>query len=183
MIEIDSVQPNKSSALVALGLTTMTNGELYKVKYLNSFGQVDCLVALGIGEGVGPDYYTIISDGGEFLVTRVVSSLPDISEAVFGAVFLLVDDSGIYRCHLSEEGEWKKEKVKGDHVVSVSADSGKYFISGGQQIQGFSSESSSIKIVTDKNTYIVPVPFPPYIEKEDGGYYGYDATMIGVWDE
>lgn len=131
MNRIDIIQPNKASALIVLGTTRITDGELYKIRYINSFGHLDCLVALGIGDGIGPDYYTILSDRGTFLVSSIVSSLPDISEAVFGAVYLLVNGEGVWRAHMSKENGWEKEEVLGDHIITCVSDSGLYLLSDG----------------------------------------------------
>ena len=133
MKQIGKTQPNLSSALVALGTTKMTDGEIYKIQYINSFGHTDYLLGLGTGEGVGPDYYTILSSRREFLVSSIVTSLPDISSAIFGSVYLLVDGDKVYRCHLSEEGqEWEMEEVQGDHILTCLSDSGMYLLSGGR---------------------------------------------------
>lgn len=204
---MENIQPNKSSALIALGIMRMTEGEIYKIQYINSFGQIDCLVALGIGDGVGPDYYTIISDGSEFLVNKIVTSLPDISDAVFGSVFLLTTEDGLWRCHISPDHVWAKEKIEGDHIVTCSEDGGKYFIASGNITTGFSSDNLSFQLVTDKAIYTIPINMYPTreeLEIEDDGedeggsedegdsgnsseyYYGGGSSgfnMIGVWDE
>lgn len=134
---MNEIQPNKASALIALGTTKMVDGEIYKVRYINSFGNLDCLIALGTGDGVGPNFYTLLSDRGMFLVTSIVSSLPDISRGIFGEVYLLVSPEGIFRCHLSNQTDneiyWEKEEVLGDHLVSCVEDSGMYLVSRGGQ--------------------------------------------------
>lgn len=187
---MNEIQPNKASALIALGTAQMVDGEIYKVRYINSFGNLDCLIALGTGDGVGPNFYTLLSDRGMFLVTSIVSSLPDISKAVFGEVYLLVTSEGIFRCHISNQTDsgisWEEEEVLGDHLVSCTEDSGMYLVSNGT-IKPINSESSTqpspqppslspspqpspqpplqpslqIKLVTTEETYSIPLTFWP----------------------
>lgn len=184
------IYSNLSSALIALGIMSVKEGEVYKIPYTNQFGEIDFLVALGTGDGVGPKYYTIISDKRLFIVSKIVSELPDVSQGVFGAVYLLMDpDGGVFRCHLSDtnadEGTvWEKEEISGDHMISCTEDAGLYFLRGGS-LSGFSS-SLSVQIVTDKNTYDIPVSSWPSVRKESyyTDYYNESGeNTIGVWDE
>ena len=203
---MNEIQPNKASALIALGTAQMVDGEIYKVRYINSFGNLDCLIALGTGDGVGPNFYTLLSDRGMFLVTSIVSSLPDISKAVFGEVYLLVTSEGIFRCHISNQTDsgvsWEEEEVLGDHLVSCTEDSGMYLVSNGT-IKPINSESSTqpspqppsispspqpspqpslqpslkIKLVTTDGTYSIPLTFWPTKETSSNSYnYSYNNS-------
>lgn len=92
-IQREVTHKNKASALVVLNTLTIKEGEILKIKYYTSSGQEDSLVAIGIGNGVGPSYYTLVSDQSIPLITSILDYRPDVSDMVSGAIYLFNDSA------------------------------------------------------------------------------------------
>ena len=73
------IEDSRRLALVKLHTTKFVSGELVQALYRTGTGKIDTLLALGIGNGTGEDYYKLISAGGIDIIEDIVTSLPDVS--------------------------------------------------------------------------------------------------------
>ena len=111
-IQLDVTHKNKASALVVLNTLTIKEGEILKIKYYTSSGQEDSLVAIGIGNGVGPSYYTLVSDQSIPLITSILDYRPDVSDMVSGAIYLFNDSaSNNYLKYYHLNGDLIEEEI------------------------------------------------------------------------
>lgn len=84
------IHENKSSALVALNTVVISEGEVLKIRYKTSKGNVDALIAVGVKDGVGPSCYTLVSDQSIPIITSILDSRPDVSDVVYGAIYIYI---------------------------------------------------------------------------------------------
>lgn len=111
-IQREVTHKNKASALVVLNTLTIKEGEILKIKYYTSSGQEDSLVAIGIGNGVGPSYYTLVSDQSIPLITSILDYRPDVSDMVSGAIYLFNDSaSNNYLKYYHLNGDLIEEEI------------------------------------------------------------------------
>lgn len=111
-IQREVTHKNKASALVVLNTLTIKEGEILKIKYYTSSGQKDSLVAIGIGNGVGPSYYTLVSDQSIPLITSILDYRPDVSDMVSGAIYLFNDSaSNNYLKYYHLNGDLIEEEI------------------------------------------------------------------------
>lgn len=109
---IDGVQTNKTSALILLNTIPIKEGELITIRYNTPTGQVDSLLALGVADGVGPKYYSLVSDQSCPVIYSILTSRPDISQMIYGAVYLVYDEeTDQYKRWFTADGESCEEDL------------------------------------------------------------------------
>lgn len=93
VIQEETVFRNRTSALIKLNITMMEPGTLYILRYTNSGNKVDSLFALGTASGHGPNCYSLISDQSMPTIADIVFEYPDVTEVLYGEVYLLVENA------------------------------------------------------------------------------------------
>ena len=71
-------------------------GQPILVLYYTETGLIDCLHAIGIKDGIGPETYSIISSNSSLLVSRVgleEKDIPDVTEPLYDQVFIYRNDN------------------------------------------------------------------------------------------
>lgn len=87
------IAESREIAVNLLNTIEIKYGEPIVVKYYkNSNKEVDIVFAIGISDGIGPEYYKIISIGGLMTVNDVVTELPDVTQLVHGERYIYVDE-------------------------------------------------------------------------------------------
>ena len=140
---------SRESAYLALLTSEVKTGHLYLKRYKNEEGKLDILMAYGVqdcttGYPDSLDSLKIISGSSPFPVYKIVYHNPDVSELVFGQVYMWVEmrDPSSMDCTVSlvtienpggNQGQYTKTIVNfGDkvrHVYSLS-EGEFYFVSG-----------------------------------------------------
>lgn len=90
VIQEETVYENRTSALIRLNIIEMEPGVSYSLKY-RSGNKIDSLFALGTASGQGPGCYSLVSDQSIPSVADIVFEYPDISQVLYGEVYLLVE--------------------------------------------------------------------------------------------
>lgn len=75
----ERIDENKNVALVRLNQTRQTPDKINIVRYYKEDGDVDFILAIGKGEGFGPNYYSIVQEQEETLVVDISDRLSDVS--------------------------------------------------------------------------------------------------------
>ena len=93
IIQDDQVYENRTSALIKLNITPIEPGVAYSFRYRTNMGddKIDTLFALGVASGQGPSCYSLVSDQSIPVVADIVKEYPDISQVLYGEVYLLVE--------------------------------------------------------------------------------------------
>lgn len=145
-IQREVTHKNKASALVVLNTLTIKEGEILKIKYYTSSGQEDSLVAIGIGNGVGPSYYTLVSDQSIPLITSILDYRPDVSDMVSGAIYLFNDSaSNNYLKYYNLNGNLIEEEITENFYFTNLEDTKYYYFDstkGAQKIINVSTNLS-----------------------------------------
>lgn len=95
VIQDDQVYENRTSALIKLNITPIEPGVGYSFRYKTNYqDRVDTIFALGVASGQGPTCYSIVSDQSIPIVADIVKGYPDISQVVYGEVYLLIETIG-----------------------------------------------------------------------------------------
>lgn len=87
---------NKESALQAIVMHIFTEGELLVVGYYTEGSSdeekiTDLIIALGIGNGNGPENYRILTDQQVLVVTSVLDHVPDVSAVSLNQRYVVKD--------------------------------------------------------------------------------------------
>lgn len=145
-IQREVTHKNKASALVVLNTLTIKEGEILKIKYYTPSGQEDSLVAIGIGNGVGPSYYTLVSDQSIPLITSILDYRPDVSDMVSGAIYLFNDSaSNNYLKYYNLNGNLIEEEITENFYFTNLEDTKYYYFDstkGAQKIINVSTNLS-----------------------------------------
>ena len=93
-----SSKPENSldDAVKKLNLLENKQGQPILVLYYTETGLIDCLHAIGIKDGIGPETYSIISSNSSLLVSRVgleEKDIPDVTEPLYDQVFIYRNDN------------------------------------------------------------------------------------------
>ena len=89
VIQEETVYENRTSALIKLNITVMEPGVSYVFRYKVG-GKIDSLFALGTAHGKGPGCYSLVSDQSIPSIADIVFEYPDVSEVLYGEVYLLI---------------------------------------------------------------------------------------------
>lgn len=94
-IQISRSQYTESSrrvAILRLNEYEFHKGEVVMVKYTKEVpdfrGTIGIIVALGIGDGIGEEYYRVLTVGNEVTVTGITELLPDVSVLIHGERYI-----------------------------------------------------------------------------------------------
>ncbi len=92
------VMSDRDTALIHLESREFTAGEPVLISYYDALSaRINTLMAVGIGEGIGKDFYRLITLGQFELVWGVGTELPDVSSLVHNEVYLYKDiNTGIW---------------------------------------------------------------------------------------
>lgn len=90
VIQEETVFENRTSALIKLNITEMEPGTSYIFRY-KSGNKIDSLFALGTARGQGPGCYSLVSDQSIPVIADIVFEYPDVSQVLYGEVYLLVE--------------------------------------------------------------------------------------------
>lgn len=125
----EKVHANKTSAIIALNLTNIYEGEVLSFRYYRDDGTVDSIVAVGLRDGLGPDCYTLISDQSIPVISGILDSYPDVSEVYQGRVFLVKDpgDGRYRRSFINVKSREDKELSSSFYFVNLSDNKYYYF--------------------------------------------------------
>ena len=145
-LQREVIYQNKSSALIALNLLKIQEGELLKIKYETPSGEIDSLVAVGVKDGMGPSCYTLISDQSIPLITAILDYRPDVSDTISGSIYLYNDpNSNNYFKYYHLDGDIVEEEIT-EGFYFTNLDDKKYYYfdstSGSQRIIDISSNLS-----------------------------------------
>ena len=122
------IHENKSSALVALNTVVISEGEVLKIRYKTSKGNVDALIAVGVKDGVGPSCYTLVSDQSIPIITSILNSRPDVSDVVYGAIYIYNDPaSNSYRKYFIIDNDLVDEELTEDFYFTNLEDGLYYY--------------------------------------------------------
>ena len=89
VIQEEAIYENRTSALIKLNITMMEPGVSYVLRYKIG-GKIDSLFALGTAHGKGPGCYSLVSDQSMPCIADIVFEYPDVSQVLYGEVYLLV---------------------------------------------------------------------------------------------
>lgn len=145
---VELVYENKDSALIALNLINHTEGEVIQIKYKNSSGLLDSLVAMGVSDGVGPENYTLMSDESLPLITSILDEVPDVSEVVTGAVYVYHTTGGSYHLYYIVDDSRHDEEVSSSFYFRCLEDNKFYYIDNSRKVLVDISEN-----LTDKGSF------------------------------
>lgn len=98
-------------AVIHLNSFRHEKGQPVMVPYQKNNGKIDTIVAIGLKEGVGPDCYSIISEGGKLYVAGVYEELPDVSSLVHNVPYVAKVD-----------GVWKLVYISDDNTTRIIGD-------------------------------------------------------------
>lgn len=90
VVQEEIVYSNRTSALIKLNITTIEPGVFYSLRYRAGDNKVDSLFALGTAPGKGPGCYSLVSDQSVPIISDIVFEYPDVSEVLYGEVYLLI---------------------------------------------------------------------------------------------
>ena len=104
-------QDSRLLAVVHLNSFRFEKGMPVMVPYKKGNGKIDTMVAIGLADGVGPEYYSIISEGGKLYVAGVYEELPDVSALVHNVPYIA-----------KVEGQWKLVYISDDNTTRIIGD-------------------------------------------------------------
>ena len=104
-------QDSRLLAVVHLNSFRFEKGMPVMVPYKKGNGKIDTMVAIGLADGVGPEYYSIISEGGKLYVAGVYEELPDVSSLVHNVPYIA-----------KVEGQWKLVYISDDNTTRIIGD-------------------------------------------------------------
>lgn len=116
------IERDRSIAILRLNQCQHYVGQPVQVRYYTDDNQteVDAVIAIGIDNGIGQDYYKVLSLGGLMLVRNVVSDPPDVSQLTHGEIYLCPDSNGVWSYMYEEGGERQIENITGGPFVFSS---------------------------------------------------------------
>ena len=91
VIQEETIYENRTSALIRLNIISMEPGVSYSLRYKSGINKIDTLLALGTANGQGPSCYSLISDQSMPVISDIIFEYPDVSEVLYGEVYLLVE--------------------------------------------------------------------------------------------
>lgn len=106
-----AIQDSRLLAVVHLNSFRFEKGMPVMVPYKKGNGKIDTIVAIGLANGVGPDNYSIISEGGKLYVAGVYEELPDVSSLVHNVPYVS-----------KVEGQWKLVTISDDNTRRIIED-------------------------------------------------------------
>ena len=83
-----NIEINKDVAMIWLNQFSHKVGQPVIVRYYDENDSIDCIYAMGIKNGIGPDCYSVVSPKTCDIIWGVVTQAPDISSLVNGEIFL-----------------------------------------------------------------------------------------------
>ena len=112
-----SSKPENSldDAVKKLNLLENKQGQPILVLYYTETGLIDCLHAIGVKDGIGPETYSIISSNSSLLVSRVgleEKDIPDVTEPLYDQVF-------IYRNNNTDQTFWVIDKKGKRELIEI----------------------------------------------------------------
>ncbi|MCF0116093.1 MAG: hypothetical protein HUJ56_12155, partial [Erysipelotrichaceae bacterium] len=123
---------NKASALIWLNIQSFSEGEIKIVGYKIGETRKDIMMAVGIANGMGPDFYRVIIDKGVLVVAEVLDYMPDPYYVALNQRYLVRDTDGLLyliRRHQTEGGTIIIDKTKvEDKTLVVEATTGDIYI-------------------------------------------------------
>ena len=102
--------PLESRVIAVVHLNTIEHvfGKPVMVNYYKPNREVDTIVAIGIKDGVGPDCYSIVSEGGKLYVGGVYEELPDVSSLIHNIPYVA-----------KVNGQWKLVYINDENAVRL----------------------------------------------------------------
>ena len=103
----EDVLSSRAVAIIHLNTHAHQIGTPVMVRYRIDDNKIDTITAIGIKNGIGPDCYSITSEGGKIYVADVNEILPDVSSLIHNLQYIAkynnewsliyIDDSGVER--------------------------------------------------------------------------------------
>ena len=127
------IESSYNVAIIKLNDFSHVPGQPVLVRYYDSLGRVNSILALGIADGPGKENYTIVSNGEIEPVTGVYSTrLPDASSLVNNEVYVCYDssDNPAY-CYL-ENNVKSFSPIVADRTFYSALDGFLWFVTGGK---------------------------------------------------
>lgn len=108
-----SIEGSRILAVVHLNsIDFWEKGMPVMVPYRKSNGKIDTIVAIGLKQGgPGPEYYSIISEGGKLYVAGVYEELPDVSSLIHNIPYVAKVD-----------GQWRLVYISDDNTTRIIGD-------------------------------------------------------------
>ena len=123
------IEESRSIAILRLQDRKFHKGEVvmqnyYKDKDFRS--DIGVLIAIGIDEGIGEDYYRLVSAGGTVMVRSVTDVIPDVSSLVHNELYIYKDPKGVWDyVYKKEDGlDRTVEEITGGPYIFVDLESG-----------------------------------------------------------
>lgn len=164
-----TVYSNKASALVALNTMTVEEGEILKINYYKTSDKIDSLVAIGVKTGVGPSFYTLVSDQSIPVITSILDYRPDVSDMISGAIYLYNDpNSNNYLKFYHLNGDLHEEEITENFYFTNLDDELYYYFDSTKGAQKIINVSKNL---SDKSSFqgIISVTKERYDELISGG--------------
>ena len=110
------ISASLEEALIKLNTTVIQEGKPIIIRYYTDTdsklpNKIDSIFAVGISNGIGPGNYSIISDKGLTVVNNITEVEPDVTEIVYGQVF-------IYK-NLSEGKNYKVYRIGRNRIMEL----------------------------------------------------------------
>ena len=88
------IEDSRKDAILFLDFQTHIVGQQWQVRYYRDESQteIDTLVAIGVRNGTGSECYKVISYGTATAIVSISETLPDISQAVHGEIYIVLVD-------------------------------------------------------------------------------------------
>ncbi len=117
VIQEETIYENRTSALIRLNTILIEPGVSYSIRY-KSGSKVDTLFALGTASGQGPGCYSLVSDQSMPCIAKILFEMPDVSELIYGQVYLLFSGA-TWKDEYEEEGIIIDVEMEDDVEISL----------------------------------------------------------------
>jgi hypothetical protein len=123
------IEQSRAIAILKLNDKKFHKGELVMQNYYKDKDfrtDIGVLIAIGVDEGVGEDYYRLLSAGGTVMVRSVTDVIPDVSSLVHNELYIYKnpDEKWMYVYKKEDESDRTLEEITGGPYIFVDLQSG-----------------------------------------------------------
>lgn len=123
------IEESRSIAILRLNTKEFKKGEVVMMNYYKDKdfrNNVGVLIAIGVDNGIGEEFYRLVSAGGTVTVRKVTDSIPDVSSLVHNELYIYKsqEDKWMYVYKKDSENDRTEELITGGPYIFVDLDSG-----------------------------------------------------------